>query len=767
MSESGVNRRDFFFGLAGATAGAWLAAHGSELRVIAAYAASVAPEQAYEFFTPEQARDHDAISAQIVPTDDRPGAREAHVVRFADRYYATVFKNAQPVVRNDFKLLGDAVAEKTPGSRSFAALSDADQIAFLTAFEKANPASFNHFRGITMLGMFSDPIHGGNFNKVGWKLVGFEDRYSWAPPFGYYDRESSKIETRGRPTSDIKTVPDHEHHQAAAPASLRSMKTYRPTDEVDFVIVGSGAAGGVMAHELARSGFSVVVLEQGSWLTEKDFSHDPLNDRYHPEKSLSQTADQPQTRRANEAETAKKGDYISYGRLVGGGTVHFTGNYWRFPEIEFEQATRLGVPDGSSVADWPITYKDLEPYYTKVDWEIGVCGKAGYPFEPWRSKGYPVPPLPIKSEGVLCERGAKKLGWHAWPAPMAILSRPYRGRATCVACGPCGGYGCEVRAKSSTLVAMIPGAVATSRCEIRPNSYVRRIEMGPNGRVTGVTYFDKDKKDVFQRAKAVVLSANGVETPKLLLLSATGAFPDGLANSSGQVGRNLMSNGGGRAFALFDQDVNGWKGADVSRVIWDFFEVPRELGLYGGGGLDMRSGHDPGGGSWPGEPTWGREWKKRARDYFTKNVQALAHTTQLPVSNNRIDLDPVEKDAWGLSVPRITFTGHPLDTKLSQFFNDRARELLQAAGAAKLSAPRVASAATFGGEHLLGTCRMGKDPKTSVIDADHRAHDVPNLFIVDGSSFVTSGRGQPTLTIQALAFRAAERIARLAKAGSI
>lgn len=544
------------------------------------------------------------------------------------------------------------------------------------------------------------------------------------------------------------------------------MKTYRPTDEVDFVIVGSGAAGGVMAHELARSGFSVVVLEQGPWLTEKDFTHDPLNDGYHPEKSLTRTADQPQTRRANEADTAKKGDYIEYGRLVGGSTVPFTANYWRFPEIEFEQATRLGVPDGSSVADWPITYKELESYYTKVEWEIGVSGKAGNPFEPPRSRGYPLPPLPIKSEGVLCERGAQKLGWHAWPAPMAILSRPYRGRAACVHCGPCGGYGCEVQAKSSTLVAMIPGAVATGRCEIRPNSYVRRIEMGPNGRVTGVTYFDKDKKDVFQRAKAVVLSANGLETPKLLLLSVTGAFPDGLANSSGQVGRNLMFNGSGGASALFDHEINAWKGVDVSRVIWDFFEVPRELGLYGGGGLDMRRALGRGA-SWPGEPRWGREWKKQAKDYFSNSVGADAHTTSLPVSTNRIDLDPVEKDAWGLPVPRITFTGHPLDTKLSQFFNDRARELLEAAGAAKLSEPRVARAASGAGTNLIGTCRMGKDPKTSVIDADHRAHDVPNLFIVDGSSFVTSGRGQPAMTIQALAFRATERITRLAKAGSI
>ena len=190
MAESEVNRREFVFGLAGTAASAWLTTHLPELRAAAAYAATVAPEEPYEFFTPEQAREFDAISAQIIPTDDTPGAREAHVVRFLDRWNARFAKDPQFVqmVLNIFKELGDAVAEKTPGNRSFAALGDADQIAFLTALEKANPRMFNRFRGATMLGMFSNPIHGGNFNKVGWKLIGFEDRYSWTPPFGYYDR---------------------------------------------------------------------------------------------------------------------------------------------------------------------------------------------------------------------------------------------------------------------------------------------------------------------------------------------------------------------------------------------------------------------------------------------------------------------------------------------------------------------------------------------------------------------------------------------------
>jgi len=188
MPEPEVNRREFVFGPTGIATSTWLATHLSELRAIAAYAGSIAPGEPYEFFTPEQAREFDAISAQIVPTDDTPGAREAHVVRFVDRYAATIGKAAQPGWQRAFSDLGDAVAKKTPGNRSFAALSDAEQIAFLTVLEQAHPGGLGGWRYFTMLGMFSHPMHGGNFNKVGWNLIGFEDRYSWTPPFGYYDR---------------------------------------------------------------------------------------------------------------------------------------------------------------------------------------------------------------------------------------------------------------------------------------------------------------------------------------------------------------------------------------------------------------------------------------------------------------------------------------------------------------------------------------------------------------------------------------------------
>ncbi|HEV7703851.1 MAG TPA: GMC family oxidoreductase [Gemmatimonadaceae bacterium] len=544
---------------------------------------------------------------------------------------------------------------------------------------------------------------------------------------------------------------------------------YAPTDEVDFVVVGAGSAGGVMARELSQAGFRVVVLEQGPYLRAGDFRHDELG----VTQLAALTNDfhkQPNTFRASENEVATKKEVVKYGRAVGGGSVHFTANYWRFHEIDFIERSKVGPVAGADFADWPITYADLEPYYTKVDWEVGVSGLAGAnPFDPPRSRGYPLPPLPIKSSGVLAELAAKKMGWHAFPAPMAIISQPYRGRAACVGCGFCETFGCEMNAKSSTLATMIPEAEKTGRCEVRPHSYVHRIETNAAGRATGVTYFDAHGSEVLQRAKAVVLCANGAESPRLLLMSESSRFPNGLANSSGYVGRNLMFNGGAISGGLFEHEINGYKGAVVSRVIQDTFELDPKVGLVGGGGFDFRHDLTPIvfalGGLPTDAPKWGPEYKKMLQEYFTKSVYVFAHATSLPVATNSITLDPALKDAWGLPAIRMTFTEHPNDVKLNEYMQDRAMELLDAAGAKK--SWRWNRDPWYPQVHLLGTCRMGNDAKTSVVDKYHRAHDVPNLIIVDGSSFVTSGRGQPTMTIQALAFRAADHAARMAKRGEL
>jgi len=547
--------------------------------------------------------------------------------------------------------------------------------------------------------------------------------------------------------------------------------TFRPSDAVDFLVIGAGAAGGVVAKELSTAGFRVVVLEQGPYLTEKDYRHDEI--RYTYQAGLTNdTKLQPITYRKNESEQAKPVKAIMYGRQVGGGSVHFTANYWRFHESDFEERSQFGDVPGAALADWPIKYADLEPYYTKAEYDLGISGLGGAnPFEGPRSKPYPLPPMPVKSSGVLFERATKKLGLHPYPAPMAILSQPYQGRAGCVHCGFCEYFGCEVRAKSSALVSVIPVAEKTGRCEIRPNSYVRKIETDAQGRATGAVYFDANKREIFQRAKAVVVCANGAETARLLLLSKSKRFPHGLANSSGLVGKHLMWDNGGLAMGLFEHPLNEYKSIQVTRVIHDYYRADPKRGFYGGAGIDARFNYYPANFALQGlpadAPKWGAEYKKMLGTYFTHTMTLLAHTSSLAQPGNSISLDPDLKDAWGLPATRVTFDHHPDDVATMKWALTKQIEILEAAGAQKTWTSSMSLQDNMPSVHLMGTCRMGNDPQQSVVNRYNRAHDVANLWIVDGSNFVTAARQQPTATIQALAYRAADYAIQNAKKGDL
>jgi len=549
----------------------------------------------------------------------------------------------------------------------------------------------------------------------------------------------------------------------AAPA-----RRFTPDEAVDFVVIGSGTAGGSVARELTRLGHNVVLLEQGKQYTRADFHHDEFatvfNNGY-----CNTPPSHIQTWRKTPNEKAEPRHYLVYATAVGGSSMHYAANYWRFRPGDFNEFSRKGAVRGAAMADWPITYDELEPYYTAVEWAIGVSGQGGVdPNEGRRSRQYPMPPLDLNGPGVLLEVAAKKLGWRALPAPMAIASRPYNGREACHNCGFCWYFPCEWGAKSGTNFTMVPEALASGRCELRTECKVSSIESDNRGRVTGVVYFDQDRREVRQRASAVFLCANGAETPRLLLMSRSNRFQNGLANSSGMVGKHLMFNGNTGAAAEFEHEVNGYRGAPVTRIVLDTYET-HDKGHYGGGGFDFRYPFPPLLSSLnmpPDGPQWGADFKRNLRRLHTRISHCWGHTTQLPQATNAVDLDPEAKDSWGLPAIRVTFKEHDADLKFYKYMFDRGVELLKAAGAVR----------TWGNPpgddpgnavHMLGTCRMGNDPGTSVVNASHRAHDVPNLFIVDGSSFVTSGRGQPTLTIQALAFRAAEHASRMAKRGEL
>jgi choline dehydrogenase-like flavoprotein len=543
-----------------------------------------------------------------------------------------------------------------------------------------------------------------------------------------------------------------------------------PTDaEVDFAVIGSGPAGASVARELTRKGFDVVLLEQGRTVPPAEMEHDEFG-AFNNGRWSNDAETQPQTYRRTPADTAEQRQFVGYAKVVGGTSFHYTANYWRFRPIDFNEFSVKGGVPGAALADWPINYQELEPYYTAVEWAIGVSGLANAaPGEPPRSRPYPLPPLNVTGPGVLLTLACDRLGWSSMPAPMAILSRPWQGREACHNCGFCLGFPCEWGAKSGANFTMVPEALASGRCELRSESTVSRIETNAAGRATGVLYFDRDRVEHRQRARSVVLSANGAESPRLLLLSATSRFPDGLANSSGMVGKHFMFNGWGISRAEFEHEINGHRGPVVSRISHHPYELDPALGLHGGGGFDFRFDVPA---LWTtlsmpkSGPQWGQAFKRRLKPWFTHSLLSYGHTTSLPVADNAVDLDPDLKDARGLPALRTTFKEHEQDLRLYRYFQERGRELLTAAGALAIHDTPIEEdpGSTV---HLLGTCRMGNDPATSVVDRYHRAHDVPNLFIVDGSSFVTSGRGQPTLTIQALAFRAADHLAEFARRGEI
>ena len=538
-------------------------------------------------------------------------------------------------------------------------------------------------------------------------------------------------------------------------------------EDPDVIVIGTGAAGGVVMKELATQGLKVVALEMGPWLKTRDYVQDEL--KCHHLRGLIKY-DQPNTYRQMADEDAAPMYSINMQANVGGSTIHYTGISWRFHESDFKERSSFGAVEGADVRDWPLDYWDLEPYYEKAEYEIGVSGLAGAnPFDSPRRKAYPMPPVTRKASGAISDDAAKKLGWHSYPTPMAILTENYDGRAKCMDCGFCEGYGCTMEAKSSTLVNMVPKAMKSGNCELRSNACVREITVDENGLANGVIYLDEKLNEVKLSARVVVLCGNGVMSPRLLQMSQSPAFPDGLANRSGRVGKHLMFNYYQVVRAFFDKDLNEYQGVMDTRVIQDFYEPnPDKYGFYGGGVLEPRGDGSTINFSRMNVPrvlSWGPKRKKWIMDNWNKNMMVVTSMESLSQERNVLDLDPNVKDKWGLAVPRVTYDVHPNEHKLGDFFRDRAKELLETAGARQVLSGR--NSVPKGDAHLMGTCRMGDDPETSVLNKFNQAHNVKNLFVVDGSCFVTSGKSNPTLTIQALAFRASDYIIEEMKKGTI
>ncbi|MBS1149921.1 MAG: hypothetical protein H6Q89_1619 [Myxococcaceae bacterium] len=548
-------------------------------------------------------------------------------------------------------------------------------------------------------------------------------------------------------------------------------------DEVDVCIVGSGAGGAPMALELGKAGLKVVVLEKGAHYQAKDFVHDEiLNSRRNffmplpwDEPHLLRAGANAPFSRTNEGWTAN---------CVGGGTVHMSGYFYRLKPMDFRLKTELGAIKGANLADWPISYDELAPFYDQAEEELGVSGNAvPHPFLEPRKGNYPLPPLeehPISKE---LDKAIKQLGWHSLPTARGILSRPYKGRNPCSYCTLCGSYGCEHGAKASTNASLIPGALATGKVELRPNSMATQVTVDAKGNAKSVVYLDRDGVTQEQPAKIIVVSCTAIESARLLLNSKSARFPNGLSNDNGLVGKNLVFSSFGESKATFRVAKNKkrWPWLDfpspfVNRSVQDFYLMPDDkFGFRKGGTMGFMWVHpNPifaavGIARKGKEGVFGKELKDRLREYRdSRQLQFEIYGEFLPTDGTYVGVDGNVKDKYGLPVAAITITRHPLDLKMTRFIVERGEEILAALDPDKLERMGVA-----GETKILqgGTCRFGKDPATSVLDKDCRSHSVKNLYVVDGSFMPSSGGVPVTLTIAANAFRVARALVERLKAG--
>ncbi len=509
-------------------------------------------------------------------------------------------------------------------------------------------------------------------------------------------------------------------------------RRFRDSDEVDYVIVGIGSAGGVLLQRLARAGFNVVGLEAGPfWDTERDWVSDEAgaHDLYWEDLRITGGKD-PLALGANNS-----------GKGVGGGSVHWAAFTPRLHPSDFEVYTRDGVG-----ADWPINYADIQPYYEQLELEMPVAGPSYYPWG--HPHGYPYGPHPMGGVGNALVRGCSRLNIPvSIGGPVAILSGSRGDRPHCIYRGFCV-QGCKVGAKASTLITHVPDALHKG-AEIRDYSMVSRVELGKNGRVTGVHYYDKEGIAHFQRAKAVIVSGYAIETPRLLLNSACPGFEHGLANGSGTVGRYLMAQAGNVILGKFDEPVRMYKAPPAHALTEEFYETDpknnfaRGFAIQTVGPLPIAFGKQ----MLAAKHAWGWGLRREMMDYNHWAAFGLLGEV-LPWADNRVTLAQ-DTDRFGLPVAHVEFSLHDNDTKLIKAAKDKTMEVMHAAGARE-----VVQEARYA--HLVGGARMGSDPSTSVVDKFGRTHEIANLFLCDGSIFPTQGSANPGLTIQALAARTAD-----------
>ncbi|NPD68660.1 hypothetical protein HN018_22855 (plasmid) [Lichenicola cladoniae] len=716
----------------------------------------------------------------------------------ADAYLAGVLAGPYAADLETYRAVCHGLDRASGGS--FAQADAGTQHSAITALENGTLRDLREERpGITFdlvlrhlrEGLFGDPVHGGNRAMMGWHAVGFpgvEPGFTAEQQRLDYVHPPAARSLRDLPTDTLRKAPAVE--VAGGPAPTQEGPTQdgqprreqpsgeQPWGEADVVIVGGGAVGGFLARKLVMGGLRVVMLEAGATRTGREHRMDELSaTAFRNEGGGAKFNREIPTWRRNDGEQATRA-IRSQGleTALGGNSVAWGAVAMRFYEDDFRvrsaTAARYGadrIPPNSSLADWPLSYDDLAPFYDEAEDLLGVSGQAwtstgGNPFEAPRHHGYAMPPLRTSGLGELFADAARTCGYHPFPLPAAILTEPFRGRAACTYCSFCSRFGCHVDAKASAQNTVLPEAMNSGLLRIVSGARVLRVLTDGSGRATGVLYRQPDGEERIQLGGTIVLATYTFENVRLLLRSTDSGHARGLGNETGQVGLHYITRQQPAVYGVFGgRRLNRFTGPTAqAQAIADFsadFFDHSDLGFIRGGRIAAFNQYLPTEASAvlpPDVPRWGAAWRDFFVHAFSRTAMLFIDPEILPYASNRLDLDPEYKDDLGQPVTRITFDIHQNERRLTDFLQDKADNLLQRMGATRIwrRPPLTGPIST----HDVGGTRMGHDAQSSVIDGFGRVHDTPGLVVLGGSTFVSLPAVNPFLSILALALRAGDKI---------
>jgi choline dehydrogenase-like flavoprotein len=703
--------------------------------------------------SPAAERSLRGIVDRMLPADDFPSGWESGLDRFLDGILRT-----EPAARLDWIAPGIAALDAEAGLRAegmtFADLGEAEQDDLLAALASGTsraawpmPAQdfVDLFARLCAQGFYGDPGNGGNRDAVSWDMVGYRQL---APGVAW-------------PATEPATGP------------TVTIGGLRP--RYDAIVIGAGAGGGIAACVLAEAGMTVLLVERGSALSSDELRLDHLRSErsvtgYPTKTGGSATGDPRVILDGSNEKTVYPPDsrWSANAMTVGGGTRVYGAQAWRFCPEDFRMASIYGVPEGSTLADWPIDYDELEPWYDRAEWELGVSGAAGGDrYAGARTRDYPMPPVERNPGAQILADAADRLGLLTGPVPLLINSVQRDGRPACVLCGACVGFACQAAAKNGSQNTVIPRALATGRCDLLTGVQAERVLANGDGRATGVAVVTEVDGEIVRRdvtADRIVVAAGAIESARLLLNSATLTEPTGLGNARDQVGRNLQAHVYAGAIGLFDEVVRDSTGPGPSVATNDFRHG--NPGLVGGGMLandfvptplnvwDTLTGLGA-------IERFGAASKLGMRRLWSRMQMIFGPLQEVPNADSRVQVDAEVRDRFGIRVAKLSGDIHPEDRRGARFLADRAEEWLLETGAHTVFRTTADDrpAGPSGGQHQAGTLRMGEDPETSATDRWGRVWGHDNVLIADGSVHVTNGGVNPVLTIAALAYRNADRMA--------